>query len=284
MNNHHLMKNALRIIPDWKNFLDTNVSEDCLYLNIYAPISSQLQPNRTVMVWIHGGSFSSGSISIPFYDGSVLAANNDVIVVSINYRLGIFGFLYADETDMSGNYGLYDQVLALKWIKNNIKSFGGNPNNIVIFGESAGGISIGYHMISPLSEGLFSRAILQSGNAVLPMIIDGKETHKNATIDVVKGAKCPLPPISSDNLTQELNNESLSCLRQVNASILFELFEEVTSKRIGTFIPIDGNDFLPEHPHELVKKRKFNSIQEILIGSNAVEGNVIVTIFTQLNA
>jgi len=250
------MKKALRIIPDWENFFDTDVSEDCLYLNIYAPINSQSKPNRTVMVWIHGGGFRSGTISSLYIDGSILAANNDVIVVSINYRIGIFGFLYADEIEMPGNYGLYDQVLALKWIKDNIKSFGGNPNNIVIFGESAGGQSVGYHIISPLSEGLFSRAILQSGNAILPMIIVGKDTHKNATIDVVKGAKCPLPPISSDNLTQELNNESLSCLRRVNASILFELFGKVFPKRLGTFIPIDGNDFLPEHPHELVKKKE----------------------------
>jgi carboxylesterase type B len=132
------------------------MSEDCLYLNVFAPDSAH---NKTVMVWIHGGGFISGSTVL--YDGSILAARHDVIVVSIAYRLGIFGFLSANGSLLPGNYGLHDQVLALQFIKDNIQGFGGNPDNVVLFGQSAGAISVGYHLISPLSRHLFRRAILQ---------------------------------------------------------------------------------------------------------------------------
>jgi carboxylesterase type B len=265
-----LVKQTLKYVPDWQTFLDTEMSEDCLYLNIYAQINSD--SNKTVMVWIHGGGFRSGSISYPIYDGSILAANSDVIVVAINYRIGLFGFLSADQTELTGNYGLHDQVMALKWIKDNIDSFGGDPNNVVIFGQSAGAISVGYHLISSLSENLFSRAILQSGNAVVPIILAGKQSQTNATIDVIRGALCPLPPKLTDNSTQDLDNSSIACLRQVNASLLYDLYNEALNKRLEAFLPIEDNDFFAEHPYELVKKRKFNSNKQVLIGSNLVEG------------
>jgi para-nitrobenzyl esterase len=142
-------------------------NEDCLYLNVWAPETSSAGP-LPVMVWIHGGGFVAGSASEPRQDGERLAEKG-VVVVGINYRLGVFGFLAhpeltrESEHDASGNYGLLDQVAALKWVRQNIAAFGGDPDNVTIFGESAGSFSVSALMASPLTGGLFHRAIGESG-------------------------------------------------------------------------------------------------------------------------
>uniref|UniRef100_H2ZN22 Carboxylic ester hydrolase n=1 Tax=Ciona savignyi TaxID=51511 RepID=H2ZN22_CIOSA len=132
-------------------------SEDCLYLNVWTPVRSRHAEPLAVLVWIYGGSYYSGTSSLALYDGRYLAATGGVVVVSLNYRLGPIGFLapLADETP--GNVGLLDQQLALKWVRDNIREFGGNPNNVTVMGESAGAASIGLHTIAPSSRGLFSR-------------------------------------------------------------------------------------------------------------------------------
>ncbi|CAH2092469.1 unnamed protein product [Euphydryas editha] len=135
--------------------------EDCLYLNVYTP---DLAPNKPfpVMLWIHGGGFICGSGNDDMY-GPEFLIKKDVVVVTFNYRLGILGFLSLETDDIPGNAGMKDQVAALRWVQNNIENFGGDPNNVTIFGESAGGASVSYHLISPMSAGLFKRAIIQSG-------------------------------------------------------------------------------------------------------------------------
>ena len=142
-------------------------SEDCLYLNIWTPGLDN--GRRPVMVWIHGGGLSSGSGSAPAYNGSALAARGDVVIVTINYRLGALGFLpdptLADGGESEGNYGFHDMVAALRWVQNEIAAFGGDPANVTIFGESAGGIAVGILLASPTTERLFQRAIIQSGAA-----------------------------------------------------------------------------------------------------------------------
>jgi len=140
-------------------------SEDCLYLNVYAP--KPARSPRPVMIWIHGGSFLAGSGAI--FDGSTLARDGNIIVVTINYRLGVLGFLASrglDATDprhTSGNYGLLDQLAAIRWVIDNIPAFGGDPHNLTLAGESAGAMSIGFLMVSPGADGTFQRAILESG-------------------------------------------------------------------------------------------------------------------------
>jgi para-nitrobenzyl esterase len=146
---------------------DTISSEDCLYLNVWsaAPNAKAKQP---VMVWIYGGAFVIGSSSYPTYDGTRFAKQG-VVLVSMNYRLGRFGFfahpaLTKEHPDGPlGNYGLMDQIAALKWVKANIAKFGGDPDNVTIFGESAGGMSVNYLMVSPAARGLFQKAISESG-------------------------------------------------------------------------------------------------------------------------
>ena len=135
-------------------------SEDCLFLNVWTPGLDDAA--RPVMVWIHGGGLTIGSGSETYYDGSNLAARGDVVVVTINYRLGVLGFLHAPALGAS-NFGLRDQVCALEWVRDNVASFGGDPGNVTIFGESAGGLSVASLMASPQTDGLFQRAIVQSG-------------------------------------------------------------------------------------------------------------------------
>jgi para-nitrobenzyl esterase len=143
-------------------------SEDCLYLNVWTPNLSARQPPLPVMVWIHGGSNTNGEGSSPTYDGSALAKKG-VVVVTINYRLGVFGFMAhpaltaESPSHSSGNYGLLDQIEALKWVRRNIGAFGGDSDRVTVFGESAGSTDIMHLMASPLAKGLFQRAIAESG-------------------------------------------------------------------------------------------------------------------------
>ena len=148
-------------------FHDTGPSEDCLYLNLWMPANPP-QAKLPVMVWIHGGGFVAGASSEPRQDAGNLSKKG-VLVVSMNYRMGVFGFLahpgLAQESGRhaSGNYGLLDQLAALQWVKRNIATFGGDPDNVTVFGESAGSISVCALMASPLAQGLFQRAIGESG-------------------------------------------------------------------------------------------------------------------------
>ncbi|XP_013181547.1 PREDICTED: esterase B1-like isoform X1 [Papilio xuthus] len=136
-------------------------SEDCLYINVYSKSLTPLQP-LPVLVWIHGGGFYTGSGNSDFY-GPEFFMEHDVVLVTFNYRLEVLGFLCLDNEDVPGNAGLKDQVMALKWVKNNISAFGGDPDNVTIFGCSAGAASTSYHLTSKMSKGLFNKAICQSG-------------------------------------------------------------------------------------------------------------------------
>ncbi|MFB9908797.1 carboxylesterase/lipase family protein [Allokutzneria oryzae] len=148
-----------------------NQSEDCLFLNVYSPST---RGRRPVIVWIHGGAFVAGSGSD--YDGTAYATRGDVVLVTINYRLGAFGFLYQPHRPGSGNLALLDQVTALRWVREHIAAFGGDPGNVTVMGESAGGMSIGALLGMPAARGLFRRAVVQSGG-VRPIF-----TRKDAAV------------------------------------------------------------------------------------------------------
>ena len=153
---------GIELLGAWEQPVD----EDCLTLNVWSPGLDDAK--RPVLVWIHGGGFASGSGSTPIYDGQHLARRGDVVVVTINYRLGALGYFYnphlTDSDDPhAGNYGMRDQVAALQWVRDHIAGFGGDPNNVTIFGESAGGMSVGVLLGAAEAEGLFQRAIPQSG-------------------------------------------------------------------------------------------------------------------------
>src|SRR6478609_2408061 len=149
---------------------NAHLSEDCLYLNIWAP-TGRANQKLPVLYWIHGGGFVIGAASQPMYDGEELARLG-CVVVSVNYRLGLFGFLAhpalsAESPDhVSGNYGLLDQIEGLGWVRRNIAAFGGDPDRVTVFGESAGGISVDCLMVMPAARGLFHGAIAQSATAL----------------------------------------------------------------------------------------------------------------------
>jgi|KBSMisStandDraft_5_1062788.scaffolds.fasta_scaffold04576_5 para-nitrobenzyl esterase len=168
-------------------FQDGEASEDCLFLNVYAPANATSQSKLPVMFWIHGGGFAGGASSEPRHNGDFLPLKG-VVLVTINYRLGVFGFLatedLAQEADgASGNYGLLDMVAALQWVKSNIKQFGGNPDNVTIFGESAGSAAVSTLMASPIAKGLFHRAIGESGGALGEGLLDYQPASARAKTD-----------------------------------------------------------------------------------------------------
>src|ERR1700737_1636205 len=166
------------------------VSEDCLYLNVWTNSLDTRASRRPVMVWIHGGGFFAGFGGEERHNGARLAKKG-AVVVTLNYRLGPFGFLahpaFAAESPYhaAGNYGLLDQIAALRWVQRNISRFGGDPSRVTIFGESAGGMSVGSLIASPLAKGLFQRAILESGTGVF---IGGtpRETAQSAALQLAE--------------------------------------------------------------------------------------------------
>jgi para-nitrobenzyl esterase len=151
-------------------FLDGGESEDCLFLNVYTPAGARTKSKLPVMFWIHGGGYRAGGASEPRHGGGFLPLKG-VVLVTINYRLGVFGFLATDdlakeEGGAAGNYGLLDMIAALRWVKANIAEFGGDPDNVTIFGESAGSFAVSTLMASPMARGLFHKAIGESGSAL----------------------------------------------------------------------------------------------------------------------
>tara|TARA_S200000501_G_scaffold100093_1_gene93531 strand:- start:3721 stop:5445 length:1725 start_codon:yes stop_codon:yes gene_type:complete len=182
-----------QINAGFNRFTYDDMSEDCLFLNVVVPKGGSAK--KPVMFWIHGGASRWGSGHESNYTSQYIPTEGDVIVVSINYRLGVFAWLAHPElskeskNNVSGNYGTLDQIAALKWVKENISNFGGDPNNVTIFGESAGGQAVTSLMISPLSRGLFHKAIAQSGTGLPNVLTDIREDKGNLVSAESKGIK-----------------------------------------------------------------------------------------------
>ncbi|KAJ8310832.1 hypothetical protein KUTeg_012697 [Tegillarca granosa] len=188
----------------WNVLIGGNVSEDCLYLNIYVPNNISMTNKMAVMVWIHGGGYTLGEGAV--YDGSNFAIKGDVIIVTFNYRLGIFGFLNTNDKESPGNFGLWDQNMVFQWVKSNIEAFGGNPSAITIFGESAGGMSVSYHTLIPYNKGLFQRAIVQSGTAFSSPVLTASK-NKDFMNFINGKLNCTSP-------TQFNTSEFVQCLKR----------------------------------------------------------------------
>ncbi|XP_036441524.1 cholinesterase-like [Colossoma macropomum] len=248
---------------------NTNLSEDCLYLNVWTPskrLQDPDQPLVPVMVWIYGGGFITGTASLDVYDGRYLSQSEQVVVVSMNYRLGPLGFLaLPGSKDVKGNAALYDQRLALSWVAENIAAFGGNPSSVTLFGESAGAGSVGHHVLSVGSHSYFSRAILQSGspNAVWAAVEAAEAWNRSLTLAQL--LDCPLGPSS---------NEVLACLRSVDPKKIVNLQFNVIHDAMIINIPfpptVDG-DFLLDMPDVLIQSGRFLKT-ELLLGLNQDEG------------
>lgn len=245
----------------------TWVSEDCLYLNIWVPRG--LVGQSAVMVWIFGGGFYSGTTALSLYDGKILAAESGVIVASVGYRVGVFGFFHLDAASTPANVGLFDQLAGLDWIRDNVAAFGGDPDSITLFGESAGAASVGLHLLSPVSGGKFQRAILQSGTANMPWAtVTETESRRRSLELAVEVLGCP-ESNSNDGGGMETVAE---CMREITPQVLAE-YQYVTSKALQfPFLPAVDGTFLPDHPEVLIRSRNFKRCP-VLMGSNLNEGS-----------
>lgn len=240
--------------------------EDCLTLNVYTPYHSG--GALPVMVFIHGGGFREGNNS-PFLYGPEYFMDKGVILVAINYRLEVLGYLCLGIKEAPGNVGMKDQVVALQWIQRNIREFGGDPDNVTIFGESAGAASVAYHIISPMSRGLFHKAILQSGSAITPWSFQYDPLNTAIAFAKQMGHHTEDPhelyEIFINKTVQELLTARVP--REEGNVILSEtIFVPCVEK------PIPGiNAFLTDYPHDLLSRGQFNKVP-IILGYNNAEG------------
>ncbi len=239
-------------------------SEDCLFLNIWTPGLDNAK--RPVMVWIHGGGFTGGSGSGPGYNGTTLAKRGNSVVVTINYRLGALGFMNLNEVTggkipATGNEGLLDQIAALKWVRDNIAAFGGDPGNVTIFGESAGGMSVGCLLAMPQARGLFHRAIPQSGAASTAQTIERAGQIAELFLQTV-GIKA-----NDIAALKALTPEQL-----VAAQGDFMMKVADSHPKLGNlpFSPVIDGKELPVMPLEAVKKGESTNVA-VLVGSTLNE-------------
>ncbi|KAH8241262.1 hypothetical protein KR032_005721 [Drosophila birchii] len=275
--------------PHKNMILDTfKGDEDCLFVNVFTTRmpkeeDSGEQPKLPVMVWLHGGGFSFGSGNSFLYGPDYLVTE-DIVLVTLNYRLGPLGFLTAGP-DAPGNQGLKDQVLALKWVRDNIAAFGGDPNQVTVFGESAGASSVQLLLLSPLSKGLFHRAISQSGSALNPWSMSASSSQRAARLAANLGY------VGANN-TEEI----LDFLRRVPAMKLVEaapttITAEDQRNNIGLpFVPVvegywnqDSQEekfyeqpFLTQHPSDMYQTQNFNSDVAYMTGYNTHEAMLFI--------
>ncbi|KAH0519274.1 Carboxylesterase 1D [Microtus ochrogaster] len=236
-----------------KENIPLHFSEDCLYLNIYTPADLTKNSQLPVMVWIHGGALVVGGAST--YDGLALSAHENVVVVAIQYRLGIWGFFSTGDEHSQGNWGHLDQVAALRWVQDNIAKFGGNPGSVTIFGGSAGGFSVSALVLSPLAKNLFHRAISQSGVALTAALFTEKVKPVAELVANLSGCKTTTSAVM------------VHCLRQKTEEELMETSQKMTYPFLPTVV--DGV-FLPKTPEEVLAEKSFNTVP-YMVGINKQE-------------
>jgi para-nitrobenzyl esterase len=245
-----------KIIFGDMNSRSNGLSEDCLYLNVWTP-AKRNTTNLPVLVYFYGGGFSAGDASEPRYDGESMSKKG-IVVVTCNYRLNVFGFLAHPDLSAeapykaSGNYGLLDQVAALKWVQKNIASFGGDPKKVTICGESAGSISVSYQMASPMSKGLIAGAMGESGAGINPTLAPTTlaEAEKKG-VEFVKKA----------------GFKGMKDMRQLSSRDIYEIFDE--SKEFGFPVVVD-NYFLPKMLPQIFAAKEQAQVP-LLLGWNSAE-------------
>ncbi|XP_047426224.1 bile salt-activated lipase-like [Mugil cephalus] len=253
---------------------DTMGSEDCLYLNVWVPHGSSVSRDLPVMVWIYGGGFLvGGSMGANFldnylYDGQEIADRGNVIVVTLGYRVGALGFLSTGDSSLPGNYGLWDQQAAIAWVYRNIRSFGGDPNNITIFGESAGGASVSFQTITPHNKGMIRRAISQSGVSLCPWAVN-KNPRRFAEEVAIK-VNCP----TDERMAACLKMTDPVLLTMAGSLSLSSSPDHPVVFNLLLSAVVDG-DFLPDEPQNL-----FHNAADIdyIAGVNDMDGHIFTAV------
>ena len=256
---------------DSTTFADKLGQEDCLVLNIYVPESALEDggDKRSVMVWIHGGGLVFGANTMDTGDkySPFPLIDNDVIVVTINYRLSYLGFMFMDTEDVPGNAGLRDQTMALQWVQDNIAEFGGDPGSVTIFGQSAGSWSVSYHLASPLSSGLFSRAILESGTSV---------SLSSSPVSPERALRGQQVVAEYLNCTGEDKDQVLACMQSKDPFDLVNVlaFPNADGGYAAPVVDADvgiPDPFLPAHTDHIFSTGQFNKDIEVMIGTTKDE-------------
>ncbi|XP_064472745.1 acetylcholinesterase-like [Ornithodoros turicata] len=251
--------------PDTPWLVDKRiVSEDCLFLNIWVP---QTCPKRkAIVVWIHGGGFRTGTPSTELYDGKLLAAVGDIMVVSVASRLGSLGFLYTGVDSSPGNYGLLDQELAIRWIWDNAEAFGGDRASITLYGESTGASSAGLHLLAAQNAGIVRRAILASSSpyGLQPHNVIGRDLATR----LAEAVGCE---VSGDDWIKVV-----SCLRSVPIEAILQAEDTQYPHMLLTFTPSFGHGYVPRSFQETLRDPHLIPIDALLIGVNAQEGSIFL--------
>ena len=246
-----------------------DMDEDCLFLNVFVKKETfennkQQYQHRPVMIWIHGGGFMTGS-GQGIFNGIPMVPMFDTILVTINYRLGPFGYAWFGDAEprIAGNMGQWDQIEAIRWVKKNIRAFGGNPDSITIFGQSAGSIAVSLHIISPVSSGLFTKAIMQSGSMLFPQDI---------TNEVVESQSCTM----LSKTPCQGNTQILECLQSLDASTILN----AASDKLMSFRPRYGEQSVPMSPQEaFATGNRPNWPGSVLLGAEKEEFALFLTKF-----
>nr|QBY97786.1 bile-salt activated lipase [Chelon labrosus] len=253
---------------------DTMGSEDCLYLNIWVPHGSSVSRDLPVMVWIYGGGFLvGGAMGANFldnylYDGQEIADRGNVIVVTLGYRVGTLGFLSTGDSSLPGNYGLWDQQAAIAWVHRNIRSFGGDPDNITVFGESAGAASVSFQTITPHNKGLIRRAISQSGVALCPWAVN--PNPRRFAEEIALKVNCP----TDQNMAACLKMTDPGLLTMAGTISLSSSPDNPVVFNLLLAAVVDG-DFLPDEPQNL-----FHNAASIdyIAGVNDMDGHLFTAV------
>jgi para-nitrobenzyl esterase len=252
---------------------DAETNEDCLTLNVWTP--AKIASPRPVMVWVHGGGYTTGAGSEPVYEGTNLSKAGDVVVVTLNYRLGPLGFaahpaLSGEDAKhpVSGNYGMLDQRAALAWVKKNIAAFGGDPANVTLFGESAGAMSVCMHLVSPGSAGLFDRALTESGIcALLPLATKDAMEKQGQALATALGCKGDDAAIRA--CLRDAKPEAITEAMKLKAEVIF-------GDGVSWTPHVDGVE-IPDQPRNILAAKKQAKVP-LVVGANEDEGTLFVKV------
>ncbi|CAH1781139.1 unnamed protein product [Owenia fusiformis] len=263
------MQHKTKIIPP-----PDKMSEDCLYLDIWSPGNNTNSEPKAVMVWIHGGGYTL--IYTGLYDGAMHAVIGDVVIVMMNYRLDVFGFLSTGDGAVPGNMGLLDQQLAIRWVKDNIALFGGDPKKITLFGESSGATSVTQQAIAPSNRGLFQRVISQSGTIFTEYAFH----HKDMLQAVLKTAR-------SLNCTDVSVRKLIECLQGVDAEELLNASRPALDgiDVIWGWNPVVDGKFIIKQPRDMLRSKIRGPIREmfknidLMVGHNSDEGYMFLQFY-----
>lgn len=229
-------------------------SEDCLYLNVWVP--NPAPKGAAVIFFLHGGAFESGTANSNPFDGTFLPSEENVILVTANYRLSVLGFLMLDDTEAPGNVALMDQAMALQWIREHISKFGGDPEKVTIIGHSAGGRSAGYHLLIPSSDGLFRRVVLLSGTSTTTLPESGRIQATARGLKLAGIVGCDM----------DTTSEIVKCLRDVDIESLVNAVLQSNQMNFLPYGPVADGEYIP-HSAKKAMKEELNSSIDILLGT-----------------